>query len=339
MSLQKQTKLMGKFKGYRAAVFTKYQQHTHYERGREDEMVEVLTERERLYQEYFSSFVDRSKRYILEITEDNKRLESGALTWEQVSTNIRQKFDKISNFPLRLVYRVDFKNVKIRKPVLQTPLRVILQVDDVILEWDNPGLVIPVKTEEPTGNIVRVEHIVLLEDLSKNSEWNKEVQNWKEIIDLAIAGKDPATVVAILYEITEKQERLMNSLLQLVVRYNRYSRYHPKSCNNVRFIQDALPTLGIPDPPPLSPSLQKYVESLPTIGPHAEAMITQHFNLDLYVSQNLPRQPTMQEIEYFISKYFIFHIEDWKQISKGKQDWTCSLESCQLMHLLKLTTC
>ena len=301
-------------------------------------MVEILTEKERLYQHYFSSFIDRSKQYIWEITKDNEKLEAGALTWKQLSANIRQRFDKLCNFPLRLVYRVDFKNAKTRKPVMQTPLCIFLQVDNVILEWTKPGLVVPVKAEEPTGNVVRVEHIVLLEDLSKNSEWSKQVQSWRTMIESAIINKEQAVVVPIMYTVAEEQERLMDSLLQLVVKYNRYSRYHLKSCNNIHFIQEALKTLGVPKPPAMSTSLQEYMESLPTAAKYEEASVTEHTNLDSYISKSLTGQLSIQEIEYFISKYFTFHIEDWKRLSKGKQDWTCSLTSCQLMHLLKRTT-
>lgn len=335
MSLPKQTKLVSKFKGYRDEVLTKYKRHPCYKQEREEEMVEILTERERLFQDYFSSYVDRSRQSILETTEDYKKLEKGECRWEQVSSNIRKRFDKLWNFPLRLIYRVDFKNVKARKPVLQTPLNIILQFDDITLEWVAPGLVIPAKAEKPTGNIVRVEHIILLEDLSRNSDWSEQVQRWKMLVESAITEKEHTIIIPIMYEVTEEQERLVNSLLQLVVRYNRYSCYNSKRCNNVHFIQDALNSLGSPDLPATSTSLRKYLDNRPTSVTLTEVTVAEHSKLDSYLNGRLVEQPSVQELEDHVSKYFMLHFEDWKQKSRGKQEWTCSLESCQLMHLLK----
>ena len=99
---------------------------------------------------------------------------------------------------------------------------------------------IPIKVEELTSNIVMAKHIILQKDVTKDSEWSKQVQAWKMMVESAIAEREQATVVSILYETAEEQERLTNSLLQLVVRYNRYSHYHSNKCNNVQFIQDEI---------------------------------------------------------------------------------------------------
>ena len=300
-------------------------------------MIEVLTERERLFERYFNLFVDKSEQCVLTISEDHNMLETHTRSWDDVSTRIRQSFDSLCKVSCQLIYRVDFKKHKLRKPVSDTPLSAFLRVNDVTLEWVTPGLVVPVQGDKGSADVATVDHILLHQDLSNGTEFSRKIENWRAQIETAIANRDVNTVISLFYEVTAQIEKCVNSLIELIVRYNRYSSYHPTNCNNLHFANEILRTLGVTDQSPPNMSLKKYLLSQPLFATLEDKDVTNHTDLDEHVIENHNSKILIKEREFLISKYFVFHIENWKTIGNGKKDWTCPLETCQLLYLLNLT--
>ncbi len=322
MSFPQQTKLVGKFKGYREHVLYKYRSHPHYNSENEDEMIEVLTERERLFEQYFNAFVEKSEECILAISSDQTMLETHALSWM-----------KLCQLSCQLIYSIDFKNHKIRKPACETPLTTSVRVNNITLEWNKAGLVVPVKNANESTDVATIDHILLVQDLSDTTEFSQQIENLKVQIETAVAHKDVSTVILLMYEMTSQLEKCVYSLLDVIVRYNRYSNYNEKNCGHVHFAKAVLHGLGVTDQSLPTTSLQQYCLAPSLDIPQADRNITSHVDLDKYIFENCDSKALSEEREYLLSKYFIFHIENWKA-TNGKHDWSCSVETCQLLCLL-----
>lgn len=331
MSLPKQTKLVSKFKGYRNEVICKYRHHQcHSENG--TEMANILTERERLFECYFSSFFDKSKQCILTVSEDHQSTQH---SWEDTCTFVRQNFNTLCQFSFCLRYSIDLRRHKNQRPVEDTPLNLALLVDDIILEWTKPGLVVPLKYSE--ANRVTVDHIVIHQDLLQFTRFHRKVENWRLQIEVALDNKEMSTVISIMYKVTTEIERYINAILELTAHYNRYSQYNTKNCNNLHFIEDILDILGITEHSLPATTLKQYIQSHPNFAAlENDKNLIEHSTLDLHVHDNTGAKSLSEEREFLLYKYFVAHIKNWKTTGKGKLDWVCPLETCQLLHLLKL---
>lgn len=334
MSINKQHKLAAKFSGYRDQVVLKFRDHPQYDQDREEEFVDILTEVERFHQYFFSSLVDNTQKVILDTSEDYKRRASGELTWGTVWRRTQERFEQLCNLPMSLIYRADLKHRKPRQSVLKTPLLVLLQVGNHTFEWNKAGLVIPCEMDLPNSQPVTTERFVLVRNLDQQSQWKQSVTSWTSQINEAIEKNDEDAVIAVMYDLSEKREKMMVSLIQLITSYNRYKQYHRKQCNNSHFVEEAMENLGILNPPTVSTTLRNHLESLAPNSAIADKHFPAHYDLDLYLFENVgSKMLGKAELEFLVSKYFIFHMESCK--GKRVKEWTCTEPSCQLLDLLE----
>ena len=334
MSVEKQHKLAAKFSGYRDEVKLKFRDHPQYDEEKEEEFVDILTEAEQFYQYFFSSLVENTQKVILDTSEDYKRRASGELTWETVCCITQERFERLCNLPMSLIYRADLKHSKPRQAVLKTPLLVSLQVGNLTFEWNKTGLVIPCKIDPAFPKPVTTERLVLVRNLDQQSQWNQSVTTWTSQINEAIEKKDEDAVIAVMYDLFEKREKMILSLIQLITNYNRYKHYHRKQCRNNHFVEEAMENLGILNPPTVSMTLRNYLETLAPNSAIADKHFPAHYDLDLYLFENIGgKMVGKEELEFLVSKYFMFHMEGCK--GKRVNEWTCTEPSCQLLDLLK----
>lgn len=331
-SLQKQHKLVTKFSGYRDQVKLKFRDHPWYSQDKEEQFVDILTEVEPFYQYFFGSFIETMKKAVLEMSEDHKRRANSELTWGTVCCRTRDRFKQLCSFPMKLIYHTDLKHSKPRQAVLKTPLLVSLQIDNLNLEWNKASLVIPYEIELTSPATTK--HLVLVQSLAQQSQWNQFVAGWTSQINEALRKEDEDATIAIMYDISEKREKLILSLIQVMTNYNRYQQHHRKRCNNHHFIREAMETLGIQPPPAFSKTLKSHLQTFAPNTILAEKHFPTHYDLDLYLFENIgDKMIENSDLEFLVSKYFMFHMENRK--GKHVNEWTCTEPSCQLLDLLK----
>lgn len=334
-SMKKQHKLAAKFSGYRDQVKLKFQEHPQYDKDKEEKFVDILTEVEPFYEHFFSSHSENTSQIIQDICNDRKSQEDGTLTLETVHCRTRERFGKLCDFPISLIYRTGLKQR--RSSLLKTPLFASLQINNYILEWNERSLVFP-KQVECTGNeTVTTDHLVLVQNLAHNSKWTQFVAEWTSQLDRALEKDDETAVIAIMYNLSEKRDKLILPLIQLVTNYNRYKHYHRKKCSNYEFVLAAMQLLEVETPPVKCASLKDYLQTQLPDSALADTHFKTHYDLDLYMFENIGGENFGKEkMEILVSKYFMFHIEDRNQ--KRVKEWTCTEPSCQLLELLKKLT-
>ena len=135
----------------------------------------------------------------------------------------------------------------------------------------------------------------------------------------------------ILFEATIAKTKLINQLIELVLKYNKYYYFHSLSRNCHHFVSDALKALEIRNPHNFTGRLREYFEQLKKGLPKKPPTFQTHAELDAHVQANVGGA-THHDLEFFLCVYFHFH-----HMSRSQSDdpgkWHCEEESCQMSNV------
>lgn len=188
-------------------------------------------------------------------------------------------------------------------------------------EWGNTSLIVPQFCETPdcvfmariSSNFDSVHH-----QLDDQMQAAGRQLNYDDQVDL-------------LFEATTLKSKLLDKLIELVLRYNKYYYFHSFSRNCQQFVTEALKALNIKNPHNFTGRLKEYFEQLKKGLPHKPPSFRSHAELDAHVQANISGT-TPHDLEYFLCMYFHFHFSSRFQSGNPAQ-WRCEEVSCQMTNV------
>lgn len=204
------------------------------------------------------------------------------------------------------------------------PLHVGLIVGGIKVEWDDSSLIVP--TLSPLAGDVQT-HIdgeSELMDITQDAVGKMSLAHRQHL--------DTPKKLEIIYNSCAEKERLINQLVELIVKYNCGKQYSVFRCNCQDFVKEALVSLGIQKLPKFEGNLKGYIEGLQ--GGAADCVtFGEHSELDAYVRANDNTLKTCEK-EYLICMYFQFHMAEMKDLSPEEQEeWKCPVIGCMCVDL------
>ena len=197
-----------------------------------------------------------------------------------------------------------------------------LMVGDVTIEWADSSLVIP-SNHQHAKSIFRA-------DMQRHSKWVEFVSQRR--METARGDMSYGEQIDLMVDLTTEKKRLIDDLIDLIVRYNKLYYYHPLTRNCQDFVIDAMKALRILNPVDFSGKLGGYFQNLKKgqrSGLLSDSDFTTHQELDSYVVENFDKLK-QDDLEYFLCHYFSFHL------LAGMEDpatWECQVCNCQMPHL------
>ena len=137
--------------------------------------------------------------------------------------------------------------------------------------------------------------------------------------------------IDILFEATSVKSKLIDSLIELVLKYNKYYYFHSFSRNCQQFVTDALKALKINNPHNFTGRLKDYFEQLKKGLPKKLPHFSTHTDLDRHVQENI-EDATPHDLEFFLCMYFHFHSSNRSQ-SAHPGEWRCEEDLCQMTNV------
>ena len=328
VSLQRQDSLLGKFKGYRECIAFKLRTHPSYMDETQsviDSMVKTLGECEHFRMNYFDDDLCTCKDLVQTMFDDFKNFH--CLQRNVVEDRAQENFAALCRFPFKFLYHPSSKRSTFeRGNLLDVPLDVRLQVGKYELEWNVAGLVIP--------KLVQPKHYQpVLSVRPTESYWSTFVQEQKTKVEEAIQKMDADLQTRLIFELVEKREKLLTSVVQVIMDYNRHKEYDEMRLANRHFVADVCKAVGVPSSDTVN-SLQQFSKSQ-----YTRRHFSTHLQLDSFVIElnwaNKTASLPQADIRYLIAQYFHFHVVNWEE-KKRPEHWMCTVHSCQLLELEKL---
>lgn len=188
-------------------------------------------------------------------------------------------------------------------------------------EWTATSLIIPQFCEKPDCVfLARIPSEVNLvrHQLDDQMQAAGQQLNHNEQIDL-------------LFEATAVKSKLLDNLIELVLRYNKYYYFHSFSRNCQHFVTEAIKALNIKNPHNFTGRLKAYFEQLKRGLPKKPPSFHSHADLDSHVRSNIG-EATCHDLEFYLCMYFHFHFISRSQ-SADSREWRCEVESCQMANV------
>ncbi len=202
------------------------------------------------------------------------------------------------------------------------PLHVALELDGVIVEWNDSSLVIP-------------QHKDTFQPIFRTG-LHKHHRNWLDFVTKRSAEMDTPTggdvdygqQITFLVDLSFEKKRLVDQLIKVIARYNKYYSYDVFTRNCQHFVIEAMAALGVTEPLVFTGEMRYYFDRLRNQGnPYTE--FATHQALDTYVSLN-KTDLSHDELEFLLCQCFSFHV------CLGLEDplnWSCGEQNCQMQEL------
>lgn len=204
------------------------------------------------------------------------------------------------------------------------PLHAGLIVGDISIEWSRHSLVVPALDPFAGDVQTHIDHEGEWLDVTKDAVGKMSLANRQHL--------DIPKKLEIIYNSRAEKERLIDRLVDVIVKYNRCKKYGVFRCNCQDFVKDALQSLGIRKTPKFEGNLKGYIEELQG-GRAACVTFEKHSELDEYVRADVDSLTT-HEKEYLVCMYFQFHMAEMRELSPDQQDqWKCPVRGCLCEHL------
>lgn len=289
---------------------------------------------------YFSHLVAESASQV--VLETAEELESSLTnTWEKAMLQKRslQRFETVVNFPVKLILS-DLRNAlppfaSSFAKMLQLEfgaLHAALVIDDVLVEWDDAGLVLPSTSEKEWVFQARLQ-----------GSYEKAAQAMKPGMKDSARRMDLKKQIEQVFEVTKEKQQAINQLIQVIVHYNQSYEYNVLVRNCQHFVIDAMKALGVEEIPQFTGVFQNYLTELKR-GKSKDILekFDNHAALEEYVNTIIKPGLTQHDLEYLLCQYFMFHVSSCKQ-SREAQDpeWKCKEETCRMSeieHMLERDT-
>ena len=299
------------------------------------ELAEALVDPKQLWEGYFSGIIDDFADAIEENVEEVEAAPTHSREVLEAQKRGEHRFAGVCHFPLKLIFTPLKQGRRIANTfasILEMqfgPLHAALQVGSVILEWDDSSIVTPYQCD--------YEDQVLQVDVQAYSEWTKYTSRHHTKIKKALEGLNYGQQIELIYTVSSEKKRLIDALIAVIVKYNKFYYYNLFDRNCQHFVCDALTALEVKLPREFMGGLGDYYKALiKGKTPFVPSEFDTHSDLDLYVMQKkeggiLTSMP-QHDLEYLLALYFRFHLESKTKL-KGNQkaldEWRCTEELCQ----------
>ena len=201
------------------------------------------------------------------------------------------------------------------------PLHAALQVGDVTLEWDTSNLIVP-----HCQNMIPD----IQTDIRKGTAAMRCVTEKEAEIRDAVNELNFNEQTELMYDVSVSNRKMIEELVKLICKYNRFYEYHLIGRNCQTFIIEAMKALGIVKPPSLTGRLKEYFTELKKGKKNVPDDFSTHKELDRYIKDSQGTgefdQLTQHDKEFLLCLYFKFHLEGMKE-SKGEK---CSVQTCMM---------
>lgn len=282
---------------------------------------------------YFSHLVlETAGDVVLETAEETETSFNNA--WERAMLQKRtlQRLETVTHFPVKLILR-DLQHalplfVSSFAKMLQLefgPLHAALIIDDVILEWDDSGLILPSQVDEEWILQTRLQGTFNRFALAMKSEMRDSARRM-----------DLKKQIEQVFEVTKEKQQAINQLIEVVIHYNTHYEYNVLTRNCQHFVVDAMKALGINKVPQFTGVFQEYFRELKS-GKSTDILekFETHAELDEHVNTIIKPGLTQHDLEYLLCQYFMFHVSSCKRALHGGKDpeWKCEEESCRMYEI------
>ena len=209
------------------------------------------------------------------------------------------------------------------------PLHASIQVDDLILEWNDSNLVIPRWAE---SEYLRDDAAQFKANIAGGGAWHRRAER---LMSLAIRTQDVEKKVEMLISAAAEKAEVIDALVRVVTHYNSQEYFHVFKCNCQHFVHDVMAALKITDKPQFSGMLGEYFEALKrNKTPTLRGRFSSHQDLDSYVQEHFAGM-SQHDCEYLLCVYNRYHLESMRTTYPADQleTWACPVHSCQMEQL------
>lgn len=289
---------------------------------------------------YFFHLIEGTASQVV-IAAANEMESSLTNTWEIAMRQKRslQRFEKVVNFPVKLI----LSDLQIALPpfissfarMLQLefgPLHAALVIDDVLVEWDDDGLILPSTAEREWVFQARLQ-----------GKYDKVAQLMKQDMKDSARRLDLERQIEQVFEVTKEKQQAINQLIKVIIHYNKSYEYNVLVRNCQHFVIDAMKALGVEKNPQFTGVFQDYLTELKR-GKSKEIFekFDTHTALDEHVNSIIKPGLTQHDLEYLLCQYFMFHVSSRKQSPQAQDpEWKCEEETCRMSeieHMLERDT-
>ena len=190
----------------------------------------------------------------------------------------------------------------------------------VLLEWNGTSLITPQHFSPESRDGIVFEAGVETEMSSASSEHQNEVR-------LAGEQLDYEKQIDLIFDSAVERSKVLDNLIEVVIKYNKYFYYHIFSRNCQHFVQDAMQAMKVQNPHSFTGKLKTYYDLLKR--GNIKVNFQSHSELDEHVLRHLS-EATHRELEYYMCIYLHFHAVACAQSSEqDPTKWKCEETSCQ----------
>ncbi len=293
---------------------------------------ETLVDPDLMWSRYFSGLLDNCFEAVEEnLMESDVDLES-SMEREEGKRRMKHRAATACSLPIKLILtplhrvRTLARTFASRLEMQFGPLHASLQVGQVVLEWNDSSLVTPYPCDYQDG-IFRV-------NLEKHSRWMDYVSHHHSSFEAAAASLNLAGQTEQIFVIASKKTEMITSLIDVIIKYNRFYYYNLIDRNCQHFVKDCLDALGVQFPNEFKGGLQDYFKQLVAgCTPDIPKKFKTHRDLDKYVeSQDLTSMP-QHDLEFLLVLYFRFHLESKDKLKENRkllEEWVCQEQHCKM---------
>ena len=287
---------------------------------------------------YFSHTVADASQVVLDTTDEMETTLTNTLEVNMLQKRTQQRFESVVSFPVKLILS-DLQNalppfVSSFARMLQFefgPLHAALDIDGILVEWNDNGLIMPTTDEKEWVFQARLQ-----------GNYDKATEAMKLQVKDSIKRLDFEKQIEQVFEVTKEKQQAINQLIQIIIHYNETYEYHVLTRNCQHFVIDAMKVLGVKEKPQFTGVFQEYFEELKK-GKSKDIVekFESHAALDEHVDAIMKPGLTQHDLEYLLCQYFMFHVSSRRRSPRGQNpDWCCQEEACRMgdiEHMLRNT--
>lgn len=204
------------------------------------------------------------------------------------------------------------------------PMQASLQIGYTMVEWSSHHLVVP-HFNIPSEAVIKTD---ITRSLKIASELREKAKEYKKFHRGTVTGE-----IDLMFEISKSVSSAIETVIQVIVSWNRYKYFHAYGSNSQHFVQNVIAVLGIEELPISSQNLSAYIGKLKDeFQGETHRSFHSHAKLDAYVKQNIGNLRT-SEMEYLLTEYYRFHVASRVGAVRTEGEWRCTEEECQAQRL------
>lgn len=304
------------------------------------DLATALIDPDQLWDNFFSGVVmDEARGAIEEGIEEQEQRFAHSMEVRQAALRSERRLSDVCNFPIKLILTPLKRGRKMATAFASMlemqfgPLHAALQVGHVVLEWNDSNLVTPY--------LCAAEDQVMELDVQQHSQWVKYTAQHSVEMQRAARDLDFSEQVELTYKVTSEKKSLIDALIKVIIKYNKFHYYNLFDRNCQHFVMDALDALEVRIPKQLPGGLGKYFKALVEgRTPSLQKEFKTHSALDEYVTQqqSIGSMP-QHDLEFLLTLYFRFHLESKAKLKgdgAASRAWQCQEQGCRMGEVEKL---